>query len=238
MYTSSKSLEAASLDELLDFAETEEPNLRQMHALEQLARRSFADITLLRTVASLIVRYVGPQSRLGGLPVGYPGAALLYRSDGAPRMALMAAIATLPFQQREDLLRWVRGDDGSPAFPSDPSPVERDILIDDLVTVELLGEALSLVLGRVPCLELIELECRPSCLALVALTLEEWRALDRRAGEVASALQAKVYLWPPDELGGLHPDLRLAVDPSGQRELVISESVPEGYHIHAFNLAA
>ncbi len=234
MYTSSKSLEAASLDDLLEFADTREPTLRQMHALEHLARRSVADHTLLTTIAPMIVKYIDPASRVGGLPVGYPGAAILYRSEGSPRDALLRALAVQPFQRREDLHRWIRGGDDSPDLKSSPTPVERDILVDDSVSAQVLREAVSVVLGRAPEIELLELQRRPFTLALVALTIDEWNILDQNAGQLSSRLHSKLYLWPPDELGGLHPDLRVVVDPSGQRGLVISVSNAEGYVIHPF----
>ena len=237
-YRSKADLDDRSVDDLLDYATKRVPTLRQMHALEALARRAVDDPGLLPRVLPPIAARLGNAHRMGGLPVGYLGAAVLHGAGGDAARALSVALATVPPLERDDLVRWLRAEgDGSETAPSSapsPLPIERDLLLADLPTEASLIEALTRASGSTAKVDLIALQGVPAAMAMVALPPSAWTALDHRAEELAAALDTTVYLWAPEDLGGVHPDLRLSVAPDGQRALVIAEGTPDGYAVRPF----
>lgn len=231
MYRSREELNHATDAELLDFSTSRVPTLRQMHAIEALAVRARATPELMEPTVARIAAHLGHAWRLGGLPVGYLGALELYKAAGEPRARLLAAIATAPQVERDDLLRWLT--DERPARPPQPRPpVEREILIERRVGADTLQSALGGLVGRTVEAEVIDLPGAVATAALVALTLAEWEALDRSGERLAAELGSTVYLWPPEAYYSVHPDLRLAVSPEQGRSLVVVESAGLGYRVH------
>ena len=160
-----------------------------------------------------------------GLPSGYLGAQVLFESP-AGRGPLSVALALAPAEDREDLLRWL-----SPTGPADTNVhavrIEREILLDEARPAEGVARALAAVAGDPQVAVDVEaLPGRPGAAVLVAVSAPGWRRLIRGPEPVSAALGTTVY-WPaPEELGGLGPDLRVAVDADGGRHLV--NAVPDG----------
>ncbi len=233
MYTSSESLRSCSFEELSHFASSREPSLRQLHAVEEMARRAVTNTELLSTVTDTLTRYLGHGARVSGLPVGYPAAAVLYRAGGDAQRVLLNALAVLSPEQRDDLLRWLTSERREKAV-REPVVIERDLLLEVCVGADDLAAALSELTGEPVKVDLIPLKGIPCMLVMVGLTLAGWDQLDHRAADLARRLNTTVYLWPPEALGGLHPDLRLAIRPDGTRALVVSKDIGEGYEIRPF----
>lgn len=230
MYRSRDELRRASTSELVDFSESRIPTLRQMHAIEELAIRAIASPELVDLAVDRAVQHLEHAWRMGGLPVGYPGALELYRAGGVCKERLLVALAALPALVRDDLLRWVTDDRPEPAIGPRP-PIERSILIDRHLSAALVSEAIGSLLDREVEAEVLNLPDEPGTEALVALTLSEWATLDQQAERLAARLQSTVYLWPPQEYYWIHPDLRLAVSEEGNRALVVATSAGLGYKV-------
>ncbi|MEQ1571453.1 MAG: hypothetical protein ABMA64_37850 [Myxococcota bacterium] len=229
MYKSATELRSAGFADLVSFSRSKVPTLRQMHAIEEMARRSLVDPALLDAVVPVVVLHLGHSSRMGGLPVGYPAASLLYRAGGATRNALLVAIGSIRAQVRDDLLRWL-----TPSIPETasalraPPAIDRDLLIEECVPSDVLRAALSVAMGRPIDHERFDLPGRPALLVMVSLTLPEWARFDEAAEHVAASLGCDLYLFGPEALGGLHPDLRVRVRPNGLRGLVTATGHPSG----------
>jgi hypothetical protein len=97
----------ASPAELEAWARDDAATLRQVHAVEELARRAVADPGLLGVAVAAILPHLGASSRLGGLPTGYLGAKVLH-DDPRGRRALRTALFAVPPLERYDLVRWLR----------------------------------------------------------------------------------------------------------------------------------
>lgn len=227
------SLRRAHLDQLQTFAVADKPSPLQMHALEELAHRALLAPDLLDGTVAAVAGHVGQSSRLGGRPVGYPGASVLYRGGEHAHRALLAALGSLPGQDRDELLLWLIDDQG-PAVQPSHKPVERELLLELLPDADRVRQAISMLIGGPAEVELMGLEGSPACLALVSMPLHGWAQLDREAGFLAQDLGGYVVLVAPEALAELHPDLRLQVHADGARRLVLPESTEGGVALRPF----
>lgn len=230
-------LNDASVEELVQFAMQSEPTLRQMHAIKELATKAMREPALLPIAADAVVRHLGHASLMGGLPVGYLGAKVLFEQGGEARQALATRLAAAPPLERDDLLRWLQPTP-SP-FHADPSlaSCERELILQSRVTEDELEEALRSIVDSTTSemtVEVLHLAGPPESVAMVKLPAQDWNELERQSTKLSTALETTIYWFPPEDLGPLGPDLRVAVHDDGSRELVIARYTPEGFHIEPY----
>lgn len=230
-------LHNAPVDELLAFAMQSEPTLRQMHAIKELAIRATREPELLPAAVDTIIGHLGYASVMGGLPVGYLGAKVLFNQGGEARQALAMRLATAPPLEREDLLRWLQ----PPPTPTSASTLlpwcERELIFQSRVTETQLEAAIRSVLGSAASemtVEVLPLAGVPASVAMVKLLTNHWDALERDSARLSALLATTIYWFPPDELGSLGPDLRVAIHGDGRRELVIARYTPDGFDIEPY----
>ncbi|MEQ1507135.1 MAG: hypothetical protein ABMB14_33210, partial [Myxococcota bacterium] len=115
--------------------------------------------------------------------------------------------------------------------PQLPLARERELWIHDPRSTEAIVAAATTVAGEPAIADALPLTGAPAAVALVTLSVDGWRRLERDGAKLSSALGTTVY-WPaPAELGGLDPDLRLAIHPDGSRSLVRGVPIDGGYAI-------
>lgn len=230
-------LHNATVDELLAFAMQSEPTLRQMHAIKELALRATRDPEFLAAAVDAIVGHLGYASVMGGLPVGYLGAKVLFDQGGEARQALAMHLATAPPLEREDLLRWLQPPP-TPTHAITPLPwCERELIFHSQVTETQLEAAIRSILGLAASeviVEVLPLAGTPASVAMVKLLAKHWDALERDSARLSALLGTTIYWFPPDELGSLGPDLRVAVHDDGRRDLVIARYTSDGFDIEPY----
>ncbi len=238
----------ASPDALIDFANADVPTLRQLHAIAELARRGSENENLRAAAIAAITSHLGNDSRTGSLPAGYFGAKKIREHGGDYWQSLLAALATAPSLERDDVLRWL--DPGEQVVSSPLHSVaddtardstievtcEVELIFSDVITADAVAKAICAVLRRdiKVTLEVLPLAGSPAAVAMVELSVSAWRDLESRAAEFSQQLGMTVY-WPaPENMAALGPDVRIAVAADGSRELVNARYTEAGYDIALF----
>lgn len=231
-------LKDADNDELIRFAKQEVSTLRQMHAIKELAIRAEHQPDLLPHAVTAIGQHLGHASRIGGLPAGYLGAKVLFdRGDDAQR-ALLTMLAAASPTERDDLIQWLRPPADSPVLsvPATSLLSERELIVDRSISDDELEQAIRSVLnspsGTVT-VEVLPLAGRPMSASMVSLSISDWETLERQAAQLSMTLNTTIFWLPPEHLGPLDPDLRVAIHPDGRRDLVIARYTKEGFKVSA-----
>lgn len=224
-------LATASVDELVAFASQGVPTLRQMHAIRELAVRAGGNPELLRPAVEAITSHLGHRWRMGGLPVGYLGAKVLFEGDPEGRRALLAGIGVASPLDADDLLRWLSPPPAAPAVPALPVSLSHELLLHDGRPEADIRREISAVAGEAASTDGMPLEGTPAAVVWVELTVEAWKRLEQGSDRLSAALGTTVY-WPaPEALGPLGPDLRVAVGADGRRWLVNAVPAEGGYRL-------
>ena len=233
----------ASLEALIEYANADVPTLRQLHAIAELARRAREDVDLRAEAIAAVTSHLGHDSRAGSLPTGYFGAKAIREHGGAYWQSLLAALATAPPYERDDVLRWLSpGERLGGARPTSATNVtidvtsEVELIFSHAITAETVVEAICAALRHDinVKLEVLPLEGSPAAVAMIELSLSAWQELEPRATELSRLLGMTIY-WPaPEDMSAVGPDVRIAVAANGSRELVNARYTEDGYDIAPF----
>jgi len=220
-------------DELVGYARQESPTLRRMHSIDQLCTRSLTNRSLLDTAIESVINSLGHSDRLGGLPVGYLGAATLHRHGGDEWKRLLAALVRVEDQERGDLLRWLNPDHHAQAESPEGIDEERELVFGSPLESSTIGEAISRVLGcsASVLVEAIISDDEARTIGFITLPLALWRDLEKKRGDLSRALDTAVYWDFSEQYGDLGPDVRVAVLPDCTEELVVATPTAAGYTV-------
>jgi hypothetical protein len=230
----------ATDEELLAYAHQKSPTLRRMHAIDQLCKRSLTNRSLLDAAVESVVASLGHSDRLGGLPVGYLGAAKLHEHGGDVWKSLLAALVRVSDLEREDLLRWlnpVPADDASATVLPDIDE-ERELVFVASLEASAIAEAISSALDHSTLARVeVIVSADGSCtIGFVTLKLTCWEELEKRRGCLSKALGATTCWDFPEQYGELGPNVRVAVHPDQTETLVKVIPTADGYTVKPFHL--
>lgn len=223
-------------DELVGYAHQKGPTLRRMHSIDQLCKRSLTNRSLLDTAIESVIKSLGHSDRLGGLPVGYLGAATLHGHGGDEWKRLLAALVRVEDQERGDLLRWLDPEHHAQTELPKSIDDERELIFGSPLESSRIGDAISRVLdcpASIP-VEAIIADDGVCTIGFITLPLALWRDLEKKRRDLSKELDATVYWDFPEQYGDLGPNVRVAVLSDCTEGLVVATPTAAGYTVGPF----